>query len=138
MTVLSVGLRQPVAVPASPRRGFALSAKTLGVLAVIGLVVAFSLSSTLVKRADSPGVLVAFWRMVTVSVVWNSLLWSTGRHITMENVRQVFVPGIYLLGMPWQHTRGSALLGWVKDDAQHIADRISRLAQRDHPVAARS
>jgi len=26
-----------------------------------------------------------------------------------------------LLGMPWQHTRGSALLGWAKDDAQHIA-----------------
>ena len=42
-----------------------LSAKTLGVLAVLGLVVAFSLSSTLVKRAESPGVLVAFWRMIT-------------------------------------------------------------------------
>jgi len=35
-------------------------------------------------------------------------------------------PGLYLLGMPWQHTRGSALLGWVKDDAQHIADQISK------------
>ena len=34
-------------------------------------------------------------------------------------------PGLYFLGMPWQHTRGSALLGWVKDDAQHIADQIS-------------
>jgi hypothetical protein len=32
-----------------------LSAKTLGVLAVLGLVIAFSLSSTLVKRAKSPG-----------------------------------------------------------------------------------
>jgi hypothetical protein len=29
---------------------------TLGVLAVVGLVVAFSLSSTLIKRAESPGV----------------------------------------------------------------------------------
>jgi putative flavoprotein involved in K+ transport len=36
--------------------------------------------------------------------------------------------GLYFLGMPWQHTRGSALLGWVKDDAQHIADRVSKLA----------
>jgi hypothetical protein len=36
--------------------------------------------------------------------------------------------GLNFLGMPWQHTRGSALLGWVKDDAQHIADRISRIA----------
>ena len=35
-------------------------------------------------------------------------------------------PGLYFLGMPWQHTRGSALLGWVKDDAQHIADQIAR------------
>ena len=41
----------------------ALSAKTLGVLAVVGLVVAFSLSSTLVKRAETAGVLVAFWRL---------------------------------------------------------------------------
>ena len=45
-----------------------LSAKTLGVLAVLGLVVAFSLSSTLVKRAETPGVLVAFWRMLVVSL----------------------------------------------------------------------
>jgi putative flavoprotein involved in K+ transport len=37
-------------------------------------------------------------------------------------------PGLYFLGMPWQHTRGSALLGWVNDDAQHIADEISKLA----------
>ena len=28
-------------------------------------------------------------------------------------------------GMPWQHTRGSALLGWVKDDAAYLADRIA-------------
>jgi putative flavoprotein involved in K+ transport len=34
-------------------------------------------------------------------------------------------PGLYFLGMPWQHTRGSALLGWVKDDAQHIAEQIA-------------
>ena len=85
-------------VPRAPRperRIRALSAKTLGVLAVVGLVVAFSLSSTLVKRAESPGVLVAFWRMVTVSVVWNAVLWSTGRRVTMRDVRQVFVPGVF-------------------------------------------
>jgi drug/metabolite transporter (DMT)-like permease len=33
--------------------------------------------------------------MVTVSVVWNLLLWSTGRHITMANVRQALVPGVF-------------------------------------------
>jgi putative flavoprotein involved in K+ transport len=35
------------------------------------------------------------------------------------------VPGLYFLGLPWQHTRGSALLGWVGDDAEHLAERIS-------------
>jgi putative flavoprotein involved in K+ transport len=37
-------------------------------------------------------------------------------------------PGLYFLGLPWQHTRGSALLGWVKDDARFIAERIEALA----------
>jgi drug/metabolite transporter (DMT)-like permease len=72
-----------------------VSTRTFGVLAVVGMVVAFSLSSTLVKRADAPGVLVAFWRMVAVSVIWNLLLWSTGRRITMRNVRQALVPGVF-------------------------------------------
>jgi putative flavoprotein involved in K+ transport len=33
-------------------------------------------------------------------------------------------PGLYFLGLSWQHTRGSALLGWVKDDAEYIATEI--------------
>ena len=40
------------------------------------------------------------------------------------------VPGLYFLGLPWQHTRGSALLGWVKDDAQYLASEIARTATR--------
>jgi drug/metabolite transporter (DMT)-like permease len=80
---------------ALPTRTPALSAKAFGVLAVVGMVIAFSLSSTLVKRAESPGVLVAFWRMVTVTIVWNLLLASTGRRITMGNVRQAWVPGVF-------------------------------------------
>ena len=35
------------------------------------------------------------------------------------------VGGLYFLGLPWQHTRGSALLGWVKDDAEYIAEQIA-------------
>jgi putative flavoprotein involved in K+ transport len=35
------------------------------------------------------------------------------------------VPGLYFLGLPWQHTRGSALLGWVKDDAEFIAGEVA-------------
>jgi putative flavoprotein involved in K+ transport len=33
-------------------------------------------------------------------------------------------PGLYFLGLTWQYTRGSALIGWVKDDAAYIADQI--------------
>jgi putative flavoprotein involved in K+ transport len=39
------------------------------------------------------------------------------------------VPGLYVLGLLWQYTRGSALLGWVKDDAQFIAQRLDAFAQ---------
>jgi putative flavoprotein involved in K+ transport len=34
------------------------------------------------------------------------------------------VPGLYFLGLSWQHTRGSALLGFVADDAAYIAGRL--------------
>ncbi|HET7245999.1 MAG TPA: NAD(P)/FAD-dependent oxidoreductase [Streptosporangiaceae bacterium] len=35
------------------------------------------------------------------------------------------VPGLSFLGLSWQHTRGSALLGFVHDDAAHLAGRIA-------------
>jgi putative flavoprotein involved in K+ transport len=35
------------------------------------------------------------------------------------------VPGLYFLGLSWQHTRGSALLGFINDDAAYLADRIA-------------
>jgi len=34
-------------------------------------------------------------------------------------------PGLYVLGTPWQHTRGSALLGFVAADAAYLAGRIA-------------
>ncbi len=39
------------------------------------------------------------------------------------------VEGLYFLGLPWQHTRGSALLGWVKDDAEYIAEQIASVSR---------
>ena len=39
-------------------------------------------------------------------------------------------PGLYFLGLSWQHTRGSALLGWVKDDAEHVAEQIDAAPSR--------
>jgi putative flavoprotein involved in K+ transport len=38
------------------------------------------------------------------------------------------IPGLYFLGLSWQHTRGSALLGWVKGDAEFVAGRIEATA----------
>jgi putative flavoprotein involved in K+ transport len=38
------------------------------------------------------------------------------------------VSGLYFLGLAWLYTRGSALLGWVKDDAAYIAERIAERA----------
>jgi len=45
-------------------------------------------------------------------------------------------PGLFFLGLPWQHTRGSALLGWVKDDAAHIAAQIAATPARASRAAA--
>jgi putative flavoprotein involved in K+ transport len=34
--------------------------------------------------------------------------------------------GLYVLGLTWQHTRTSALLGWVTNDAEFLAEHIGR------------
>ena len=43
-------------------------------------------------------------------------------------------PGLYFLGQLWQHTRGSALLGWVKDDAAYIAEKVAAFRPRSLPT----
>jgi putative flavoprotein involved in K+ transport len=43
-------------------------------------------------------------------------------------------PGLYFLGLTWQYTRGSALIGFIADDAEHIADQIKAFP----PAAAAS
>jgi drug/metabolite transporter (DMT)-like permease len=99
----------------APRAGRRL----LGAAAVVGLVLAFSLSSTLVKRADTPGILLAFWRMVTVSVAWNLLLAASGRRVTTADVRQVLVPGVlfglnltcFFIGATHNSVANAALIG---------------------------
>jgi putative flavoprotein involved in K+ transport len=68
----------------------------------------------------------------------NAVIWATGfRHDHSWIDAPIFdghrvvhrrgvteSPGLYLLGLTWQHTRGSALIGWVGDDAAYIADQI--------------
>jgi putative flavoprotein involved in K+ transport len=43
-------------------------------------------------------------------------------------------PGLYFLGLSWQHTRGSALIGFVKADAEFIARRIAAHDQSAAPA----
>lgn len=94
-------------------------ARTLGALAVAGVVVGFSLSSTLAKRADTPGVLIAFWRLTVAAVVFNAYLWSTGRRVTMRHVRQALLPGaffglnlaIFFAGATHNSVANAALIG---------------------------
>jgi putative flavoprotein involved in K+ transport len=44
------------------------------------------------------------------------------------------VPGLYFLGLSWQHTRGSALLGFVADDAAYVAERIASRHHEHEPT----
>jgi putative flavoprotein involved in K+ transport len=45
-------------------------------------------------------------------------------------------PGLYFLGLTWQYTRGSALIGWVADDAAYIADQIKTFQTTRPKLAA--
>ena len=47
------------------------------------------------------------------------------------------VPGLYFLGLPWQHTRGSALLGFVHEDAAYLAGLITSHARATTAAASR-
>jgi putative flavoprotein involved in K+ transport len=75
------------------------------------------------------------------TIVTHSVLWATGYKPGFdwlpEEVRDrgggivqrrgaTPVPGLYVLGLPWMHTRGSALLSGVGRDATHIARMIGR------------
>jgi len=52
---------------------------------------------------------------------------ANGRAVHRRGVTDV--PGLYFLGLSWQYTRGSALLGFVADDAAYLAERIAAQAK---------
>jgi putative flavoprotein involved in K+ transport len=69
----------------------------------------------------------------------SAVIWATGfrndhswidapifdeRHEIIHRRGVTDSPGLYFLGLPWQYTRGSALIGWVGDDAAYIAEQI--------------
>ena len=48
----------------------------------------------------------------------------------------IAAPGLWFIGLPWQHSRGSALLGFVGDDAAWVAGQIaSHVPTRPTPGA---
>lgn len=83
-------------------------------------------------------------------LVPSTVIWATGFgrdhswvHLPVFDEREDLVhergvtsaPGLYFLGLPWMHSRGSALLGWVGQDAEHLAGRIDAFeAEAQAPV----
>jgi putative flavoprotein involved in K+ transport len=47
------------------------------------------------------------------------------------------IPGLYFLGLSWQHTRGSALLGFVHNDVAYLAGLITGHAPATQATASR-
>jgi putative flavoprotein involved in K+ transport len=95
------------------------------------------------RVSDASGRTVSFADGSDLSV--DAVIWATGFGLdhswiqlpvatadgTVRHRRGVTeIPGLYVLGLPWQHTRGSALLGWVKDDAEYLAGRIDDHSSR--------
>ena len=89
------------------------------------------------KRQDYDGVVWATGFRVDHS--WIELPEIKDEHGQVRHVRGVTdSPGLYLLGMTWQYTRTSALIGWVGDDAAYLADEIkgASTASAEVPTAA--
>jgi putative flavoprotein involved in K+ transport len=90
------------------------------------------------RAVDAAGSTVSFSDGTKLDV--RSVIWATGFRLdhswidvpVFDERRRIVhqrgvtsSPGLYFLGLPWQHTRGSALLGWVRDDAEYLAREIS-------------
>ena len=104
--------------------------------------------------ADAEGRTVRFTDGTTLDV--GTVVWATGyrpdyswvdisgvaRDSKVVHRRGITdVPGLYFVGLTWQHTRGSALLGFVNDDAAYLAGHIVRNARASqapaHPAPQR-
>jgi len=69
--------------------------RTLGLTALVAVILLFSAGSTLVKLAETPGVAVAFWRMILCSFIWIGILRVTEqRWLSWADIRPALVPGI--------------------------------------------
>jgi putative flavoprotein involved in K+ transport len=94
------------------------------------------------RTADIKGELVTF-EDTSVLVLVDNIIWATGfrtdygwlkvANVLNRNGQPVHrlgespAEGLYFLGLPWQQTRGSALVGGVGRDAQYLAKKIAKL-----------
>ena len=104
--------------PRELRRRYKIDLKPR-VVAAAGRTVRFADSNEL----DVDAVIWATGYRSDYSWIEPSVLGPDGRVQHRRGVTEV--PGLYFLGLSWQHTRGSALIGWVKDDAEFIAAEIA-------------
>lgn len=66
-----------------------------GLLALIAVILCFSMGSTLVKLAHTHGVTIAFWRMCLCSLIWWAILWfSEHRWLRLDDLKAALVPGL--------------------------------------------
>lgn len=69
--------------------------RALGLTALTAVIICFSAGSTLVKLAHTPGVTIAFWRMVLCTFIWWTILWVTEhRLLTVADLKASLLPGI--------------------------------------------
>ncbi len=69
--------------------------RTGGLLALLAVIICFSMGSTLVKMSHTHGVTVAFWRMCLCSLIWWTILWfSEHRWMSLADFKASLVPGI--------------------------------------------
>jgi drug/metabolite transporter (DMT)-like permease len=64
---------------------------------MVAVVVTFSASSTIIRKAGVPGPTIAFWRMLGSSIIWTVLLRvREGHFVTLQQWRQAIVTGVVL------------------------------------------
>lgn len=93
------------------------------------------LHSRSVKMLDQE----AFFQNETASIHIDNIIWATGYSLEHDwiEINEAFhngqiahhegvsvVNGLYYVGLPWQTSRGSALMGWVKYDAKLVVDHL--------------
>lgn len=72
-----------------------LQGRALGLAALTVVILCFSAGSTLVKLAHTPGVTIAFWRMLLCSCIWIGILrFTEGRWLNLADLRAALVPGL--------------------------------------------